>query len=275
MVPANPISLHHLTVLDASPAELVSIASSLSCDHVCLFTYVPAAAGDAFPRVGDSETCAAVIARCDETGVSVHNIEYFGVHEDIDLELYRPGLERGRRLGARRATAHIHDPVRDRGIETFAALCDLAADYGLDVGLEFTVLSAIRTVQDAAATIEAAGRANADIVVDALHLVRCGGTVADLASIDPRMIGYVQVCDGPATMPADQHLAEAIGERRVPGTGEFPLQAFVAAVPPGPVIAVEVPLSAWMRRGAGPLERAGCAVAATRALLARRVVPVS
>src|SRR5205823_9643384 len=115
---ANPLSLHHLTALDVAPPELVSIAAALGCDHVCLCTQVEDATRAIFPCVEDEAMVAAVAARCAETGVTVHNLEYFPDEPLVNVELYRGGLERGARLGARRATAHIHDPDPGRATDT-------------------------------------------------------------------------------------------------------------------------------------------------------------
>jgi len=264
---ANPLSLHHLTALDVSPPELVTIAADLGCDHVCLFTQVQPETRALFPAVEDAAMAAAVAERCAATGVSVHNLEYFPVTPETDPKCYRPALERGARLGARRATAHIHDAERGRALATFAALCGLAAEYDLRIGLEFTVFSKVSTLEAALAFVRDAGCGNGDVVLDALHFFRSGGDAATLTSLDLSRVGYVQICDGPARITEEARMHEAVAERGLPGEGAFSLAAFVAALPPGPVIDVEVPQSARMAAGVPPLERARLAVAAARRFL--------
>src|SRR5439155_6594150 len=194
--------------------------------------------------VEDEAMVAAVTARCAETGVTVHNLEYFPVEPLVNVELYRGGLERGARLGARRATAHIHDPDLGRATDTFAALCDLAAEFGLRIGLEFTAFSQIRSLEAALRFVAGAGRANADVVLDALHFFRSGGDAAALAGMDLSGVGYIQLCDGPVQIEEGARMHEAVAQRGVPGEGEFALGRFVSALPAGPVIDVEVPQSA-------------------------------
>ena len=264
---ANPLSLHHLTALDVSPPDLVAIAAELGCDHVCLFTQVQAETRALFPAVEDEETAAAVAKLSAATGVNVHNLEYFPVAPETDPKLYRAGLERGARLGARRATAHIHDAERDRALGTFADLCGLAAQYDLRIGLEFTAFSKVTTLEAALAFVQDAGRDNGDVVLDALHFFRSGGDASTLASMDLSRVGYVQICDGPARITEAQRMHEAVAERGLPGEGAFSLAAFVAALPPGPVIDVEVPQSARIAAGVPPLERARLAVEAARRFL--------
>jgi sugar phosphate isomerase/epimerase len=263
----NPLSLHHLTALDVSPPELVTLAATLGCDHVCLFTQVQAETRAMFPAVEDETTAAAVAERCAATGVSVHNLEYFPVAADTDPALYRPALERGARLGARRGTAHVHDAERGRALATFAALCGLAAEYDLKIGLEFTAFSKVSTLEAALAFVNDAGCESGDVVLDALHFFRSGGDASALATMDLSRVGYVQICDGPASITEEARMHEAVAERGLPGEGAFDLATFVTALPPGPVIDVEVPQSARMAAGVPPLERARLAVAAARRFL--------
>jgi sugar phosphate isomerase/epimerase len=267
MTRANPLSLHHLTALDVSPPELVSIAAALACDHVCLFTQVQDATRAMFPCVEDEAMLAAVAARCAETGVTVHNLEYFPVEPSMRLELYRAGLERGARLGARRATAHIHDPDASRATDGFAALCDLAAEFGLRIGLEFTAFSQVTSLPAALRFVAGADRQNADVVLDALHFFRSGGDARALSGMDLSGVGYVQLCDGPALIEEDARMREAVGERGIPGEGEFALRPFVEALPAGPVIDVEVPQGSAAAAGVSPLERCRRAVTAARAVI--------
>jgi hypothetical protein len=59
-------------------------------------------------------------------------------------------------------------------------------------------------------------------------------------------------------------MTEAVGERGIPGEGEFALRALVAALPPSPPVAAEVPQGAAMRAGVPALERARKAIEACR-----------
>ncbi len=72
-----------------------------------------------------------------------------------------------------------------------------------------------RTPTEAAALIRAAGRPNARMMIDALHLFRFDRTVAEAAAVAP-LVGRLQLCDGPAVSAEDQ-LKEAISFRLPPG----------------------------------------------------------
>jgi sugar phosphate isomerase/epimerase len=264
---ARRISMHHLCALDVTHAELILLASRLQCDHVCVFTHVPEWLHAYFPEANDPAMLALMQKHSAETGVTVHNIEYFPIDEATDPDTFRNGFARGADLGAERAAVHINDPQRDRAIETFQRVCTIAGEYGLRIGLEFTHFSQVRSLMEANQIIDDAACDNADIVLDALHHFRSGGTIADIAKVAPTRIGYAQICDGPAEISEDMRLIEASVERGVPGTGDFPLQAFVDALPKGPVLDVEVPLQSLLDKGISPDERAGLGVRAVRALL--------
>jgi hypothetical protein len=47
-------------------------------------------------------------------------------------------------------------------------------------------------------------------MVDTLHLVRSGSTVAELVATDPRLVGGAQFSDGPLTMAPEQQLFESV-----------------------------------------------------------------
>ena len=261
----NPLSLHHLTVLDVSPPELIDIAAATGCSRVCVFVHsiVPELG---FPIV-DEAGVEAIKARTSATGVEVYNLEFFPIEVQVDFASFERALRVGVGLGARRITAHVHDPDLDRASEAFSRLCRLAARYDLQVGLEFMAFAEIATLTAAVAFIERANEPNAAVAVDALHLMRSGGTPEQLAAVDPRRIGYMQVCDGPVSVPRAQMIEEAVEERAIPGEGTFPLSAFLRCAPPGVTIDVEVPQKAARLAGVSALERARRAVNAARSLI--------
>lgn len=263
-----PLSLHHLTALDLAPADLVSLAAELGCSHVGLFVHLPAQVRARFPLVGDAAGETLVRRRLDETGVRVNNLEVFALAAGTDLAEFRPALERGLRLGARQATVHIHEPDEARAVAAFTAFCDLAADYGLLASLEFTSFAQVRTLAQAVRIVEAAGRENGVIAIDALHFFRNGGQPGQVAALDPGRIGYVQLCDGPRVAPADLY-AEAVNQRLVPGAGEFPLEQLIGALPSEVLLDVEVPQHLLRDLGMNVRERASRAVMAARELIAR------
>lgn len=114
----------------------------------------------------------------------------------------------------------------ERAAEGFAHACDVAAEHGLMVTLEFLPWAGVPTLAAALEIVRAAARPNGKILLDSWHLFRCGATLAELASVPGDLIGYVQINDAPATAEAD--LAdETMHRRMVPGEGEFDLLGFL------------------------------------------------
>jgi len=105
-----------------------------------------------------------------------------------------------------------------------------------------------------------------------LHLVRAGESAAEVAAMVD-LIGYAQICDGPVAVEASARWHEAVGERALPGHGDFPLKAILATLRPDTVIEVEVPQSAARKAGVAPEDRARQAVEAARTILAARGEP--
>jgi sugar phosphate isomerase/epimerase len=263
----HPLSLEQLTIFEASPPDLVSIAATLGCQAISLYMHP---IGDAFPvapLLGDTIVRRATAQRCAETGVAVHTLEGFPLSPDTAIDSLRRAMESGAWLGAKQLTTGEYGLEPAAVVERFAELCVLASQFRLNVNLEFVGFSSVRSLQEAVAVVTGAAQPNAGIVVDSLHLTRSGGSPADLANIDPALIGLAHVCDGPLQAFEDPYMTEAAYERQIPGKGEFPLRAFVAALPPEVMIGVEVPSRRLRQQGVPPLERARRAVEATRQLL--------
>ena len=99
-----------------------------------------------------------------------------------------------------------------------------------------------------------------------MHFFRSGAGAADIAALDPNLIGYVQLCDVPLISKHSTYMDEALHERMVPGTGELPLLDILAALPPHLVLGLEVPQRPLAEAGIGPHERVARCVEATRNL---------
>jgi len=274
----RPLALHQITAMEASPADLVSIAADVDCGKVCVFTYLPVVGlpdqegTAAFPLVTEA-TKAQVRARLDDRGVSVSNIEFFPIAADVPVERYRGAFALGAELGAERAVTHVHDPVDARAVETLGRLADLAAEYRLGLGLEFMGLTpACNSIARAVWFVDQVARRNLGIAVDALHLVRTGGTPADVAAVPARYFAYAQICDGRGLHRSADYLSEAL-DRVVPGEGDFPLKAIIEALPATTALDVEVPSVKLAAAGMPALERAREAVTRARALVSS-VTPV-
>jgi sugar phosphate isomerase/epimerase len=253
-------SLAHLTLIDIPPPELVDIAASAGFDAVGL-RISPAGPGDEpYPMGPGSPLLRATRSRLASTGVRVLDVEVARLDADTDPASFAPALESAAELGARYLLVNVYGEDRARAAAQFAEVCDLATSVGVRPVLEFMPYSAVRCLGDA---VRVAGKTWGGILVDALHLYRSGGSPADLASLDPGRVPYVQLCDGPRSAPADGvgGLVDESRHRRLPpAQGEFDLCGILAALePPDLDISVEAPSDALRaRHGARGLARLLC-----------------
>ena len=258
----NGLSLDCLTLPDVGPAGLFRIAGQAGYGSASLWVQEPALYSVMLATPAMQSEITRAIA---DSGVSLGNLEVFNLNIDGPIADYEPALAFGASLGARTATAINFGAPREDIAERLAAFHALCVKHGLTTYIEPISMGATRTLQDGVDLIEAAG-VDARLVVDCLHLIRTGGSPHSLAAIAPHYIGYVQICDGPLTIAAEEIGPESIMNRLYPGEGEFPLAEILNVVPPHAQLGVETPNQARLQCGLSPLERAREALAATRTL---------
>jgi sugar phosphate isomerase/epimerase len=252
---ARLIGLEHLTLLDLAPPEFVSVAASAGFGAVGL-RIAPATPGEEpWPMSPGSPMLAETVRRCAGAGITVLDVE--AIRLGPRPAAYEPFLEAAAALGARYLNAVCEDPDLERLGDHFASLVEQAEPYGVRPVIEFMAYRSVRTL---AGAVSIAGRSGGGgILVDALHVRRCGVDLGQLAAVDPALIAYLQLCDAPLAPPPDP-VAEGRAGRLLPGEGELPLAGLLAAVPGRVPVAAEVP---HVKGPAGPAE---FAVRARRAL---------
>jgi sugar phosphate isomerase/epimerase len=269
------LSLSPLTILDASPAQQVCAAAGAGFDALGV-RVMPAADEKVWPMLGDTAHLRETLARLDDTGLSVLDVELIVLRPD-----YREGdvlavLDAGHRLGARFALVLGYDTNRNRLADHFNRVCEAAADRGIRPGLEFMKYSAVPTIGAAVQVVQQSGHPAGAVLVDALHLQRSGGSPAALAAIPPDLLPYGQLCDGPLlpVWPDDSDArVESRTDRSLPGEGEFPLHELMTVLPADSALSVEAPVAALRGLPAG--ERAALAFAAATRLLGAHRATVS
>lgn len=255
--------------------ELLSLASA-TAPAATRVQMIHNAAAAGFDAVGlrvdtdppDARELSEIAAALWGTGLVLLDIEVvrLGTHDDATI---RSVVDAVAALGARHvlAVSDLPDPSA-----TAHALADLSAQLrptGARVVLEFMAFTAVRTLADAVAMVEATGDDSIGVLVDALHLRRTGGSPALLDRIDPSRLPYIQLCDAPFAHPdggVDGMIHEARHSRLQPGLGELPLADLVRRAPAVP-ISVEVHDVAARARHS-PAELARLVAQQTRAWLA-------
>lgn len=264
------LALHQITMMAGGPEGLVRFAAEAGLDGVCLFTATPlnADGGNMFPVV-EPAAAAAFRRLLRDHDLRIINAEYFPVMPGRDVTEYLPAITLAAELGAKRLVTHVHETESQRAADQLSKLCAIARDHGLDVGLEFTGFAGgCNSLASAVALHGRVGQPNLGIAIDALHLFRTGGTLAQLQAVDPQIIAYAQLCDGPDFRITNDYIEEAMN-RMIPGEGVFLLRDMVTLLGPHVDIDVEVPAHA-LPAGSSATAWARRAVAASRDLFAER-----
>jgi sugar phosphate isomerase/epimerase len=245
---ARPISLAHLTVLDTTPPELVTVAAGAGFRTIGIRLTATLSVGvppymDEMLRGGPM--LRETLRRLESTGVSVLDTEFLRFEPDQPVGIPDGFLEVSARLGAKNVLVMSAEPEEGRTLERFGALCDRAAAYGLQVCLEFAIYTGVRTLAHAAEMVARSKRPNASVLIDALHFSRSGGWPSHVARVDPSLLRYAQICDAGPDMPAPTDAPNLIREARtgrlLPGEGVLPLKELVAALPESATLAIEAP----------------------------------
>jgi sugar phosphate isomerase/epimerase len=268
------ISLAHLSVPDTTPPELVTVAAAAGFRTIGIrLTATPSVGVPAYTdeMLRGGPLLRETLRRLDDTGVSVLDTEFLRFEADQPVAIPEGFLEVSVRLGAKNVLVMSAEPEEARTVERFCELCDRAAAYGLRVCLEFAIYTGVRTLAHAADVVARSKRSNASVLIDALHFSRSGGVPAHVASVDPSLFRYAQICDAGPDMPGSRDTPALIREARtgrlLPGDGVLPLAELVAALPDTLPLAIEAPCRATADLPA--VERAKRAHRALSALIER------
>jgi sugar phosphate isomerase/epimerase len=121
------------------------------------------------------------------------------------------------------------DEVIELTARNLRALADLAGESDLSLYLESLAWAPLSRVADLVRVVEVAGRPNLGLVIDFWHYWAAGGSAADIAKIDPRMIFGVHFCDSLARPPAGTQILHNLREVWT-GGGYIPLQEWIDAI---------------------------------------------
>ncbi len=236
-------SLAHLSLLDATPPQLVAAAARAGFGNVGLRLW-PARPGEMpHPMHEGSAMLADTRTRMADLGVRVHDVEVIRLSAAFDAGAFEPMMGVAASLGARYVVVNCDDPNPVRAAGSLAALAQLAASHGLTLGVEFMVYTALPDLRAARALVQRAAQPNVRILVDTLHLMRSGADPSTLAEETDIARDFAQFSDAAARPhPALSPGEEARGHRLLPGEGELPLVEIARnALTPGAMISVEAP----------------------------------
>jgi sugar phosphate isomerase/epimerase len=269
----NRLGIENISVFGLPPIEFVNLAADLGCRNVSIslvpIDYNPHGY-QKFSLRDDKALRRQLIATLRERGISISLGEGFTVRTGQDVCRERAAdLDVMCELGVKRINTVSMDPDRARSFDQFAALAELGASNGVEVTTELAPGMTVADLPTALAAVRHVGRPNFKLLIDTMHFARSGSTAADLAAIDPNLIGYIQLSDATLAPRFATYFEEAMFERMSPSTGELPLLDILRALPRHLPVGIEVPLRSQAEAGLGPRERLDPVVDAARRLLAK------
>jgi sugar phosphate isomerase/epimerase len=201
------------------------------------------------PMIGDTPMRRETLGLIADSGIKVLDIEAIWLRPNTVVKSYLGGFETAGRLGAKVIQVIGDDADEPRLIDTYRAICAEAAPFGLTVDLEYMAAAPINSLAKARRIVERAAAPNGGLLIDCLHMTRCGTKPEELNAVEARLIHVFQLCDGDAKAPDGREALNYEGRfnRRLPGEGEFDLEAIWSCLPPAVDISVEVPMG---KRGA-------------------------
>jgi sugar phosphate isomerase/epimerase len=268
------LGLEFISTLGVNPVDAVRLASELGVHRVGMAPSPIAANPHDFAPWGmrtDPALVRATKAAARDHGVEIALGEGFIIMPGSAMTDAERAIDIMTELGAPVLNTCSVEQDRARALDEFARFAELAAARGLVACLEFLPLIWPRTIAEALDFVTASGAPNARLLLDAMHVYRSGGTTDAVASLDQAMIGYVQLCDAPLNgvdpLVGPDYGTEARDNRLCPGEGDLPLADFLAALPDGVTIGLEVPMVRKGEAGVSLRDALGPCVAAARGLL--------
>jgi sugar phosphate isomerase/epimerase len=265
------IGIEFISVFGMPPVAFVELAAKLGCAHIgtALAPMQPNPHNySVWSLRDDAKLRTELKAALKANGVSVSLGEGFLIMPGADMRQAGADLDIMAELGVGCVNAVAIDADRARNLDQLAIFAELADARGLSATVEYLPGLVIGDLPTAVEAVRHVGRANFGLLIDAMHFFRAGARAADLKAIDPKLIGYLQLCDVPLVSKHASYGDEARAERMAPGDGELPLANLLAALPRDLVVGLETPMLSKALAGMDAYERLAPAVEATRALLA-------
>lgn len=241
------LSLAHLTAIDLPPPALIEAAARAGFDAVGLRLIRVTDTSPGYPLMTDAALMRATKAALAQTGIAVNDVEFVRIEPGTDVLSIAPFLDAGAELGAREVICAPYDADLSRLADRLGALSALARPRGLGLSLEFFPWTVVPDPATALRVVEKAGP-EVGILVDALHVDRCGAPLDQLAAIPATRLRMAHLCDAPVHPPysTEDLLHAARAERLPPGEGQIDLATILAVLPRDLPLALEVPMQAAM-----------------------------
>jgi sugar phosphate isomerase/epimerase len=265
------LGLDGQTMFGMPPVEHIRLAADLDCGHISAGLGPVPWKLERFPQWSLRDNIGLrreMIAALRDRGVVFAQGEGCIVRAGRDVRNYAADLDLFAELGAVQISTVAIEPDASRAQAQLALLAEMVDQRGMDLTLEFAPPHTINTFEKALSAIRSIAEPNVRLTIDAMHFFRSGGSVEQLALAGGACIGHVQLCDVPWSATTEDYLQEACFARRLPGEGELPLGALLAALPKDVRVGLEIPMRARIGAEASLEALVARAVALARDLLA-------
>jgi sugar phosphate isomerase/epimerase len=237
------ISLGHLTALGCPPQELTYLAQRTGFDYVSFRVIQLDLTGEPNYELARNpamlrETRAALRS----TGLKVLDVELARIKDGIDVKTYIPSLEVASELQVSNVISSVWTADKAYAKEALTELCEIAANLGIVVNLEFVTWSNLPDLQGAKELIQAVNHPNLAPLVDTIHFYRSRIRLKELDAVPKQWFRMVHLCDAPAEIPESKAELTRTGReaRSDPGEGRIDLAQILDRIPDVPY-SVEVP----------------------------------
>jgi sugar phosphate isomerase/epimerase len=241
------IGVDYLTLNGLWPTDYIEAVAAGGGKALSLQATLPASAPSGsrpFHIFDDINLRRDIVASLDANGISVSLMEGVGsVEPGQSVERHRNTLNKLAELGITRFMTFSLDPDVERTIDETALLVEIAAEYGMTAVMEnHPGLGEIKTIAGIQEFVRRIGKPNFKLMIDAIHAAY-QHEVDLVATVEPSLIGYVQLCDGPRVMPQDLEAYAHFARhgRYVPGEGKLPLAQMFSNVAGDTPISCEMP----------------------------------
>lgn len=244
---SRTFSLAYLTMPGVDAMEQIRIAGETGYDCVSLRTIPMGQPGE--PQLileGNPQKLREIRQQMERFNVKLLDIELVRIREDLP-EDYRGAFEAGAELGAKHVLSSVWTKDFSFAADRYGKICEQAAQFGLNVNMEFPIVSCMTSFDETVAMKKQVGADNLKVFVDTLYGHFDNLTPEKIASIPAEDYGIIHLCDCPKGA-SDMEITYVVREgREYCGQGEADLVSMLKALPDHPC-SIELPNLANMAK---------------------------
>jgi sugar phosphate isomerase/epimerase len=269
IVPMDHIlSLAAGTLPEFQPEQVAHAAAEAGFRH-CGFTIEP--------EKWNAASLGATKAAIADHDLSVLDVEVIWIPEGGQLtDDHKLVIEAGIELGAANVLVVSAEPDHDRTADALHQLSLWAAPGNMRVALEFLMITAVQSMDDALDIIRKADHPAAALLIDTLHFQRAGHRPEELHKIEACLLPYAQICDGNLDCDTsfEAYLEDAIDLRSCPGEGALPVADVLKALPKHIALSLEIRSKIYRDQFPDAANRATAVRSASLEYMRRNGIPV-